>query len=134
MKTTAFALGSLIVLAGCAGQGAQHHKLSQEEQGLVFSVPDASYTLTPECTKNAEVDHDEEARPMLVLSMKQSPECSEKAFETIFSKTGQRLTIEYGDQVLVESDLIVTPLDPSSPTRLGMESDELAHEISNSLK
>lgn len=70
---------------------------------------------------------------MVVVSMKQSQECSERAFDTVFSKTGQRLTVEYGDQVLVESTLIVTPIDPASPSWLGVESEAVAREISESL-
>lgn len=124
---------SLALLAGCAGQGAHDQNSHQAQQGLVFSVSDARYTLTPECTRSAEVDYDEEGRPMVVVSMKRSPECSEKAFETVFSKVGQHLNIEYGDQVLVQGSPIVSPMDPASPFWTGVESEALARDISNYL-
>lgn len=133
MKIMPLVVAPLMFLAGCADQGAQQQHASQEQSGVVFSVPDASFTLTSECTRSAEVDHDEAGRPMVVVSMKRSPECSERAFETVFSKTGQRVTAEYRNQVLFESGLIVTPVDPASPTWLGVESDALAHEIANIL-
>ena len=133
MKLTPLVIVPLMFLAGCVGQGAQHQDASQEELGVIFSVPDASFTLTAECTRHAEVEHDEAGRPMVVVSMQRSPECSEKAFDAVFSKKGQRLTVEYKNQVLVESSLIVTPVDPTSPTWLGVESDALAHEISSAL-
>src|SRR5690554_1492195 len=99
MNISKLAVIFLVSLAGgCAGQEAQ--KSSQGQQGLVFSISDeSSYTLTPECADKAKIDHDEEGRPMVVVSMKQSPGCSGQAFETIFSKAGQRLTVEYKDQI-----------------------------------
>ena len=118
MKLTPLVVVPVIFLAGCVGQGAQHEDTSQEELGVVFSIPDASFTLTAECTLHAEVEHDEAERPMVVVSMHRSPECSEKAFDKVFSKTGQQLTVEYKNQVLVESSLIVTPVDPASPIGL----------------
>ncbi|WP_249978049.1 hypothetical protein [Vreelandella olivaria] len=133
MKINILAAMSLAFLAGCAGQGALHQNSNQEQQGLIFSVSDASYTLTPECTRSAEVDHDEDGRPMVVVSMKRSPECSEKAFETVFSKVGQHMTIEYGDQVLVHDSPIITPMNPASPFWTGVEDDALARDISEHL-
>lgn len=133
MKVMPLVVAPLMFLAGCAGQATQQQNASQEQQGVAFSVSDASFTLTSECTHRAETDHDEAGRPMVVVTMKQSPECSERAFETVFSKTGQRLTVEYGDQVLTENTLIVTPVDPSSPNWIGVKSDELARDISGSL-
>lgn len=133
MKIIPLAVFSLMVLAGCAGQEAQHQNLGQEEKRLVFSVPDASYMLTSECTKKAEVEHDEEGRTMLDVSMEKSPKCSGKALETVFSKVGKRLTVTYGDQVLVENSLIVTSVDPSSPFRIGVAGDAQAQEILEAL-
>lgn len=128
MKITPLVVVPLMFLAGCVGQDLQHQDTSQKELGVVFSVPDASFTLTAECTLHAEVKHDEAERPMVVVSMHRTPECSEKAFDTVFSKTGQQLTVEYKNQVLVSS-LIVTPVDPASPNWIGVESDALAHKI-----
>lgn len=136
MKIIPLAVVSLVLIAGCAGQGDQHQNPGQKEKRLVFSVPDASYVLTPECTSKAEIEHDEEGKTMLVVSMKKSPQCSEKAFEVVFSKVGQRLTVKYGSQVLAESGLIVTPVDPALPTWLGLgvNRDAQAQEIIDALE
>lgn len=53
--------------------------------------------------------------------------------ETVFSKVGKRLTVTYGDQVLVENSLIVTSVDPSSPFRIGVAGDAQAQEILEAL-
>ena len=127
MKIMLLAAFFMLSLAGCVGQN------NEQQQGLVFSVTEATFTLTPECTQRAEVDHDEEGRPMLVVSMKQSPECSEKASETVFSQEGQYLTVKYDKRVIVDRELIVTPMDPTSPTWLGVGSEELAREIEKAL-
>lgn len=133
MKLTPLVIVPLIFLAGCVGQNAQHQDASQEKIGVIFSIPDASFALTAECTRSAEVDHDDAGRPMVVMSMKRSPECSERAFETVFSKTGQRLTVEYDGQVLTDAALIVTPLDPAKPFRTSVESDTQAQGIADHL-
>lgn len=121
----------VLFLAGCAGQKAQHSV--QQEQGLVFSVASAAYRLAPGCTSRTEVVHDEEGRPFIDVSMKLGSECSEKAFDAVFAKTGQRLTVTYAGQVLVDSALIVTPIDPAGAFRVGAHSDDQAREIVNAL-
>lgn len=70
---------------------------------------------------------------MVVVSMKRSPECSERAFETVFSKTGQHLRVEHDGQVLTDNALIVTPLDPAAPFRTSVESDTQAQGVVDSL-
>lgn len=133
MKIMPLVVAPLVFLVGCADQVAQQQHASQEQSGVVFSVPDASFTLTSECTRSAEVDHDEAGRPMVVVSMKRSPECSERAFETVFAKTGQRLTVEHDGQVLTDDALIVTPLDPAKSFRTSVENDAQAQGIVDSL-
>ncbi|WP_311950114.1 hypothetical protein [Halomonas piscis] len=134
MKIMPLVVAPLVFLAGCAGQAVQQQKnASQEQSGVVFSVSDASFTLTSECARSVEVDHDEAGRPMVVVSMKRSPECSERAFETVFAKTGQRLTVKHDGQVLTDDTLIVTPLDPAEPFRTPVEHDVQAQEIADLL-
>ena len=132
MKIMPLFVVPLMFLAGCAGQVTPQQNASHQK-GMVFSVPEASFTLTSECTRSAEVDHDEAGRPMVVVSMKRSPECSERAFETVFSKTGQRLTARYDGRVLTDDTLIVTPLDPGKPFRTSVANDSQAKCIVNFL-
>ncbi|SPJ32378.1 hypothetical protein [Kushneria phyllosphaerae] len=124
MKAGFCMFAMVIALSGCTSEAPD-----RSDDGLVLKSGSYTLPIQKECVSNLTLDHDDASKPMVMVELVQSSECSGALKEFTDTHVGDPMSIQFGDEdqgMTLDSNMLGAT---DAPFIVQVESDDQGQTI-----